>query len=190
MSGARDGAWAHDILLSFAPLSRHGPAGITCGRHTRRRARGPTWDPRRPRSKDGKLTQGKHPGDWNPPRGAAIWLGRRYDGNMDGDVFIAGAYDGDHSATDQPTYGKTGVTSIQVRLNLCGREYLGWSDHVLDCPIIGAIPPEPEPEPKERIMKCPESGCITKSSRTEIKRMSWRQIRDSLSRTTATAPRW
>lgn len=79
-------------------------------------------------------TPGKHY-DMNPPYGAAVWLGERYDGNMDGDVFIAGQSDGNHAATDQPVYGTTGKTSIQARMDLCGREYLGWTDHVSGAPI-------------------------------------------------------
>lgn len=136
MATATDGMRAHDILLSFEPLSRHGAcwyyvwqayaaAGASTGMGSS------------PTAYDGwNLSSGKHPGDRNPPPGAAIWLGRRYDGNMDGDVFIAGAYNGDHAATDQPVYGQTGTTTIEARMNLCGREYLGWTDHVLDCPII------------------------------------------------------
>jgi len=135
MATGTDGSAAHDILLNFGTLSQHG----ACWHYVWQAyaAAGASTDaPSTPTAYQGwQATQGQHPGDRNPPKGAAIWLGRRYDGNMDGDVFIAGAYDGDHSATDQPVYGYTGLTSIQARLDLCGREYLGWSDHVLDCPI-------------------------------------------------------
>jgi hypothetical protein len=157
MATATDGQRAHDILLSFAPLSKHGycwyyvwQAYAAAGARTSQGST-PTayaaWN----------ATQGKHPGDRNPPPGAAVWLGRRYDGNMDGDVFIAGQFDGDHAATDQPTWGATGVTSIQARMNLTGREYLGWSDHVLDCPIITGggstpIPPATETNEEETAM--------------------------------------
>lgn len=146
MPGTADGPRAHAALLGFAPLSRHGAcwyyvwqAYAAAGAWTNQ---GST-----PTAYDGwNATTGKHPGDWNPPFGAAIWLGRRYDGNMDGDVFIAGEHDGHHAATDQPVYGQTGLTSIQARMNLCGREYLGWTDHVLDCPItFGGVTPTPPP---------------------------------------------
>lgn len=148
MATATDGQRAHGILLGFAPLSKHGycwyyvwqayaAAGASTGQGSTPTALA-AWN----------ATQGKHPGDRNPPPGAAIWLGRRYDGNMDGDVFIAGQFDGDHAATDQPGWGQTGVTSIQGRMDLTGREYLGWSDHVLDCPIImgGGSAPTPPTE--------------------------------------------
>jgi hypothetical protein len=136
MATSTDGVRAHDILLGYEPLSKHGycwyyvwQAYAAAGASTSMGST-PTayaaWN----------VTSGRHPGDRNPPHGAAIWLGRRYsDGNLDGDVFIAGAYDGDHAATDQPGWGQTGTTSIQGRMNLTGREYLGWTDHVLDCPI-------------------------------------------------------
>lgn len=148
MPGTPDGQRAHDVLLSFEPLGYNGAcwyyvwqAYAAAGAWTNQGST-PTayaaWN----------ATWGKHPGDRNPPPGAAIWLGRRYDGNLDGDVFIAGQYDGDHAATDQTYYGVTGITSLQARIDLCGREYLGWSDHVLDCPIaLGGQTPPPDPEP-------------------------------------------
>lgn len=147
MARGTDGQRAHDILLSFEPLSRYGAcwyyvwqAYAQAGAQTNMGSSATAYE-------GWNLSQGKHPGDFNPPPGAAIWLGRRYDGNMDGDVFIAGQYDGDHAATDQPIYGQTGTTTIRDRMNLCGREYLGWTDHVLDCPIDMGGQPEPEPEP-------------------------------------------
>ena len=116
MATGTDGSAAHDILLDFGTLSQHG----ACWHYVWQAyasAGASTDAPSTPTAYQGwQATQGQHPGDWNPPKGAAIWLGRRYDGNMDGDVFIAGAYDGDHSATDQPVYGCTGLTSIQARL--------------------------------------------------------------------------
>lgn len=137
MATPTDGRRAHDVLLSFEPLAKYGYCWYYVWQ-AYKAAGASTNAPSTPTAYDGWLaTQGKHPGDRNPPPGAAIWLGRRHsDGNMAGDVFIAGAYDGDHAATDQPSWGQTGVTSIQGRINLTGREYLGWSDHVLDCPII------------------------------------------------------
>ncbi len=130
-----DGKKAHDALLSFAPLANKGlcwhyvwQAYKSAGAATSQGST-PTayaaWN----------QTSGKHY-DRNPPEGAAIWLGRRTsDGNMDGDVFIAGAYDGDHAATDYPSWYGVGRCTIQQRINQTGREYLGWSDHILDCPI-------------------------------------------------------
>ncbi len=153
MAGTTDGQYAHDVLLSFEPLQYRGAcwhyvwkayaaSGAWTGQGSTPTAYA-AWN----------ATSGKHPGDRNPPPGAAVWLGRRYyDGNMDGDVFIAGQYDGDHAATDQATNYQTGVCTLQARIDLCGREYLGWSDHVLDCPIAlgGVEPPEPpKPEPIE-----------------------------------------
>lgn len=145
MATSTNGPKAHDILLGYEPLSCHGccwyyvwKAYAAAGAST---SMGST-----PTAYEGwKVSSGKHY-DMNPPHGAAIWLGRRYDGNMDGDVFIAGSADGKHAATDQPTYGNTGETSIKARMNLTGREYLGWTDHVCDCPIITGA----EPSGKQR----------------------------------------
>lgn len=149
MPGTADGQRAHDVLLGFEPLNYTGAcwyyvwqAYAACGAWTNQGSTATAYDA-------WLATSGKHPGDWNPPPGAAVWLGRRYDGNMVGDVFIAGQWDGDHAATDHTYYGVTGHTTIQARMNLCGREYLGWSDHILDCPLIlgGQPAPQPEPEP-------------------------------------------
>lgn len=143
-----DGVAAHRYLLGFDPISRHGAcwyyvwqayaaAGASTGMGSSPTALA-AWN----------LTSGKHPGDRNPPHGAAIWLGRRYDGNTDGDVFIAGPVDGQHAATDYPTWGRVGQVSIDARISQTGREYLGWSDHVLDCPIrLGGSAPGPNPIP-------------------------------------------
>lgn len=136
MATATDGARAHDILLAFEPLERKG----LCWHYVWRayaEAGASTNAPATPNALAGwGVSLGKHPGDRNPPRGAAVWLGRRGDGNMAGDVFIAGGFDGDHAATDQPSWFHTGVTTIDARMALTGREYLGWTDHVIDCPIV------------------------------------------------------
>lgn len=145
---ATDGQAAHGYLLDFEPLAKHGycwyyvwRAYALAGARTSMGST-PTayaaWS----------VTEGKH-FDMNPPAGAAIWLGRRYrDGNMDGDVFIAGGINGDKSAaTDYPGWGDTGLVSIQGRINQTGREYLGWTDHILDVPIIMASTPTPDPTP-------------------------------------------
>jgi hypothetical protein len=140
---ATDGPRAHDILLGYEPLANYGwcwnyvwNAYAAAGASTSMGSTPTAY-------KGWEVTWGKHPGDRNVPNGGAIWLGRRYDGNMDGDVFIGGSSDGQHAATDQPIYGQTGVVSIQARMDLCGREYLGWTDHVCDCPIntTGGTPP-------------------------------------------------
>lgn len=145
MATATDGQRAHDILLGFEPLSRKGACWYYVWQAYAAAGASTSMGSTPTAYKGWQATQGKHPGDMNPPPGAAIWLGRRYsDGNMDGDVFIAGGTNGDQSAaTDQPTWYQTGLVSIQGRMNLTGREYLGWSDHVLDCPIImgGSTPP-------------------------------------------------
>ena len=143
-----DGRRAHEILLGFEPLTRYGACWYYVWQAY---AQAGAWTDMgsTPTAYEGwNATSGKHPGDRNPPYGAAIWLGRRYDGNMDGDVFIAGPVDGDHSATDQANYGYTGWTSIQARMDLCGREYLGWTDHVMDCPI-DLHTPQPQTEDEE-----------------------------------------
>ena len=148
MSTATDGRAAHGILLSFEPLSKHGYCWYYVWRAYAAAGASTSMGSTPTAYAAWNVTSGRHPGDWNPPPGAAIWLGRRYDGNLDGDVFIAGEYDGDHAATDQPGWGQTGTTSIRGRMDLTGREYLGWSDHVLDCPITSALPPEPpKPDP-------------------------------------------
>lgn len=141
-----NGPRAHDVLLGYEPLSRHGAcwyyvwqAYAAAGASTSMGSSATAYD-------GWNLSHGKHY-DMDPPHGAAVWLGRRYDGNMSGDVFIAGPADGQHAATDQPVYGQTGETTLRARMELCGREYLGWTDHVLDCPIeMGGTPIESEDE--------------------------------------------
>lgn len=135
-----NGREAHAHLLAYAPLERHGAcwyyvwqAYAAAGAQTSMGSSATAYE-------GWTLSQGKHY-DLNPPEGAAVWLGRRYDGEMSGDVFIAGPADGEHAATDQPTYGRTGLTTLRARMELCGREYLGWTDHVLDVPIdLGSTP--------------------------------------------------
>lgn len=147
MATETDGARAHDILLSFEPLGGRG----LCWRYVwqaYKEAGASTDAGSTPTAFRGwEVSHGKHPGDRNPPFGAAVWLGRRgSDGDMKGDVFIAGRFDGDHAATDEPTWLQTGVTSIAARMQLTGREYLGWTDHVIDCPIrFPGLGPAPVP---------------------------------------------
>lgn len=143
-----DGVAAHGYLLGFAPLSRYGACWYYVWQAYAKAGASTSHGSLPTAYSAWEASQGKHPGDRNPPPGAAIWLGRKYNGNMDGDVFIAGSYDGDHAATDQPVYGATGTTTIAARMNLCGREYLGWTDHVLDVPIrLGGTPTPPTPTP-------------------------------------------
>lgn len=163
-----DGPRAHDILLGYEPLAHYGAcwhyvweAYAAAGATTSSGALPTAYDA-------WNASYGKHHGDRNPPPGAAIWLGRRYDGNMAGDVFIAGDRDGDHAATDQPGWGQTGLVSIQGRIDLTGREYLGWTDHVLDCPIrLGGqpapTPPAPIPEEEDDMSKM-KGGYYTRAA--------------------------
>lgn len=129
-----DGPRAHGYLLGYEPLEHYGAcwhyvwmAYAAAGASTSHGALPTAYEA-------WQASEGKHY-DMDPPEGAAVWLGRRYDGNMAGDVFIAGSADGKHAATDQATYGQTGLVSIRARMDLCGREYLGWTSHVLDVPI-------------------------------------------------------
>lgn len=82
------------------------------------------------------MSDGKRPGDRNPPAGAAVWWGRRYrDGNMDGDVTIS-LGGGRVSVTEPPNQGYvTGSCTLDERENEIGREYLGWTSSIFDCPI-------------------------------------------------------
>nr|WP_274635524.1 hypothetical protein [Microbacterium bovistercoris] len=100
------------------------------------------------------LSEGKHRGDRNPPPGVPVWFGRRTsDGNMAGDVVIS-LGGGRVVATDQPTWGKVGTTTIAGRQALIGREYLGWSECIFDAPIAVPAPAgtdeKPLPKPAQR----------------------------------------
>lgn len=79
-------------------------------------------------------SDGKHPGDRNPPAGAAVWWGRRADGNTDGDVTIS-LGGGRVAATDYPGWRQTGSCTLDERERQIGREYLGWTSSIFDCPI-------------------------------------------------------
>lgn len=95
------------------------------------------------------LSDGKRPGDRNPPPGAAVWWGRRYDGNLDGDVTIS-LGGGRIAATDWPT-GRTGITTIDAREAQIGRVYLGWTSSIFDCPINVAAGKDAAPTPAPSI---------------------------------------
>jgi len=141
MAHSADGPRAHDLLLSYEPLSAHGACWYYVWKALAATGAQNDLGGTRTAYRAWQQSQGKHT-DRNPREGALIFLGKRTrDGNMDGDVFIAGAYDGDHAATDQPTWGKTGRTTIAERMRLTGREYLGWTDHAGNAPIkLGSVP--------------------------------------------------
>lgn len=134
-----DGIAAARTLQGFAPLAHHGAclfyvwrAYDAHGADTQRTARTAleAWN----------LTDDRRPGDRNPPPGVPVWFGRRTrDGDMAGDVVIS-LGDGRVVATDQPTWGKVGVTTIAGRQALIGREYLGWSECIFDVPIQLSLP--------------------------------------------------
>lgn len=102
------------------------------------KAQGASTDhPAVPRATDAwEASDGKHPGDRNPPAGAAVWWGRRYrDGNMDGDVVIS-LGGGRVAVTEAPGRGSvTGACTLDERENQIRREYLGWTSSIFDCPI-------------------------------------------------------
>ncbi|GAB6857350.1 hypothetical protein [Microbacterium xylanilyticum] len=82
-----------------------------------------------------QLSRGQRPGDRNPPAGAAVWWGRRHsDGNLDGDVVIS-IGGGRVAATDYPGWRETGTCTLDEREEQIGREYLGWTSSIFDCPI-------------------------------------------------------
>ncbi|MEQ6899290.1 hypothetical protein [Microbacterium sp. KR10-403] len=82
------------------------------------------------------MSLGHHPAsDREPPAGALVAFGvRKSDGDRAGDVAIS-LGGGRIVATDQPTWGKVGITTIAGREKLTGRPYLGWADHIFDVPI-------------------------------------------------------
>lgn len=84
-------------------------------------------------------SEGKHPGDRNPPRGVPVWFGEQ----PSGDVVIS-LGNGRVIATDQPRYGVIGECTIAERESLAGGPYLGWTSHIFDAPIT-----LPEPAVKE-----------------------------------------
>jgi len=91
-------------------------------------------------------SDGKHPGDRNPPPGVPVWWGRRYDGNADGDVVIS-LGGGRVVATDWPSWGVVGITTIDEREAQIGREYLGWTEAIFDVPVYAPPAPDLSPAP-------------------------------------------
>lgn len=95
-------------------------------------------------------TDGRHPGDRNPPPGVPVWWGRRYDGNTAGDVVIS-LGGGLVVCTDYPTWGRIGVCTIDEREAQIGRSYLGWSECIFDQPVqLPAPPASVKPAPSLR----------------------------------------
>lgn len=70
--------------------------------------------------------------DIDPPAGAAVWYGRRGDGNADGDVGVSiGGGQGRFISGSGNIY----TTSIQQRAKDIGRPYIGWSARIFDVVI-------------------------------------------------------
>jgi len=83
-------------------------------------------------------TEGRHPGDRNPPAGVPVWFGAK-PGSAAGDVVIS-LGDGLVVATDYPRFGVVGVCTIAERQAQIGRPYLGWSEAIFDQPIAFTAP--------------------------------------------------
>jgi hypothetical protein len=84
-------------------------------------------------------SEGKHPGDRNPPAGVPVWWGARpgaIAGSNDaaGDVVISTG-GGQVVATDGAGVGAIGVMSIDDRESQINRPYLGWTEQIFDQPI-------------------------------------------------------
>ena len=129
---AIDGTAAAEVMRGFRDLApgmclhyvwqAYKAVGASTGRSAGTAAIG--WD----------RTDGRHPGDRNPPRGVPVWWGNRYDGNTAGDVVIS-LGDGRVICTDYPTWGRIGICTIDEREEQIGRTYLGWSECIFDQPI-------------------------------------------------------
>jgi len=78
-------------------------------------------------------SQGKHPGDRNPPAGVPVWFGPKASSSA-GDVVISMG-GGKVVATDWPSAGHTGICTIDQRQAQIGRPYLGWSERIFDVAI-------------------------------------------------------
>lgn len=78
-------------------------------------------------------SDGKHPGDRNPPAGVAVWWGPRA-GSAAGDVVIS-LGGGRVVATDWPYNGVIGVTTLDARERQIRRPYFGWTESIFDVPI-------------------------------------------------------
>jgi hypothetical protein len=93
-----------------------------------------------------KLSAGKHRGDRNPPAGVPVWWGPRA-GSAAGDVVIS-LGGGRVVATDWPSLGRVGVTTIAARERQIGRPYLGWSESIFDVPVWA---PSPAAVPQQEV---------------------------------------
>ncbi|MFJ4038196.1 hypothetical protein ACIPVB_08910 [Microbacterium sp. NPDC090007] len=78
-------------------------------------------------------SDGKHPGDRNPPAGVPVWWGPKAS-SAAGDVTIS-LGGGRVAATDYPRYGVVGTCTIDERERQIGRPYLGWTEAIFDQPI-------------------------------------------------------
>lgn len=79
------------------------------------------------------LSQGKHPGDRNPPAGVPVFWGPKA-GSAAGDVVIS-LGGGRVACTDYPNYGQVGIATIDQRERQIGRPYLGWAERIFDVQI-------------------------------------------------------
>jgi len=87
-----------------------------------------------------ELSEGKHPGDRNPPPGVPVWWDARPNSlpgsnGAAGDVVIS-VGEGNVVATDGAGIGVIGVMTIDQRQNQIGRPYLGWSECIFEQQII------------------------------------------------------
>lgn len=78
-------------------------------------------------------SDGRHPGDRNPPPGVPVFWGPKASSSA-GDVVIS-LGGGRVAATDYPYYGVTGTCTIDERERQIGRPYLGWAECIFDQPI-------------------------------------------------------
>lgn len=98
----------------------------------------------------------KHPGDRNPPDGAALF----YRGGNYGHVVIRKP--GDMRSTDCPSSGRVGDAEIAWVEDNWGYEYLGWTEDLngVRLPLDSEPDPEPAPPPADNqeddmfIFKC------------------------------------
>lgn len=144
-----NGAAAARTLLGYAPLQKYGHCleYVWDAYH----AHGATSPHVYPTAYSVWLDTKRRHTDRNPPAGASVWWGRRWrDGNMDGDVTIAVGNDR-VAATDQPTWGKTGVVTLDQRQALVGREYLGWTEDFMGNTVVVLGAPTAKPAPASAI---------------------------------------
>lgn len=84
-------------------------------------------------------SDGKHPGDWNPPPGVPVWFGAKPSSNA-GDVVIS-LGGGRVRVTEPPGRNNVvGDCTIAERAAQIGRPYLGWTERIFDQPISYPAP--------------------------------------------------